>query len=179
MPSLAQQARWSPRARRWLTASAVLAGLGILAADVLPRWAELADLRGRQQSAARALADAQMELSSLRPAQQSATAGAPATASLSADPDGWIRRITDMSGADRLHGITVQAGVPQQSGPVWRLPLVLNFDGDYLDACTFLRDAERLPAVVRISTLHLHCTNLPTGQVEVQVAMTAYLPENP
>ena len=32
--------------------------------------------------------------------------------------------------------------------------MVLNFEGGYPDACTFLQDAERLPGVVRISTLH-------------------------
>jgi hypothetical protein len=178
MPTLAQQARWIPRARRWLAGSAVLAGLGIFAGQVLPCYARLADLHARNRAAMAALAEAQGELASL---QLEGAEGRilPLRGGVAHDPDGWIRRMTEMSGADRLRGVTVQAGVPQQSGGIWRLPLILNFDGDYLDACTFLQDAERLGAVVRISTLHVHCTNLPTGQVEVQVAMNAYLPETP
>jgi hypothetical protein len=181
MPTLAQQARWIPWARRWLAMSAMVAGLGMLGAQVLPRFARLTELRVKHGEAMRELARAEAEISSLRPAMHQAglpTAGV-ASAELTSDPDGWVRRITDMSGQDRLRAVTVQAGVPEQNGQVWQLPMVLNFEGDYLDACTFLQDAERLPGVVRISTLHVRCTNLPTGQVEVQVAMNAFLPENP
>ncbi|HEX4125712.1 MAG TPA: hypothetical protein VHY37_13380 [Tepidisphaeraceae bacterium] len=196
MPTLAQQARWIPRARRWLAATAVLAGLGILAGQVLPRFARLTQLCGANQQAMRQLADAQAEVASLRTVLQPiSVAGAtpprsgrihsvgdailPLRGGVALDPESWVRLMTDMSQNCGLQGVTVQTGVPQQNGAIRRLPLVLNFDGDYLDACSFLEDAERLPAVVRISTLHVRCTNLPTGQVEVQVAMNAYMPENP
>jgi Tfp pilus assembly protein PilO len=181
MPTLAKQARWLPRARRWLAASAVLAGLGMLGAQILPRFTHLTELRARQATAERQLAQADAEMELLRPAmlQSASSTTGMVKAELSNDPDSWVQRITDMSGSDRLRAVTVQAGVPEQNGQVWQLPLVLNFDGDYLDACSFLQDAERLPGVVRISKLHVRCTNLPTGQVEVQVAMSAYMPENP
>jgi hypothetical protein len=181
MPTLAKQARWLPRARRWLVASALLAGLGMLGAQVLPRFARLTEWRARRATAERQLTQAEAEMDLLRPASWHGTfpITGPIKADLTNDPDSWVQRITDMSGSDRLRGVTVQAGVPEKTGEVWRLPLVLNFDGDYLDACSFLQEAERLPGVVRISKLHVRCTDLPTGQVEVQVAMNAYLPENP
>jgi type II secretory pathway pseudopilin PulG len=181
MPTLAQQARWLPRIRRWLVTSSVVAGLGLLGAQVLPRFARLTEARADQSAVAQQLAMADAALTLLRPAAQQGTLPTTnvAQTNLTSDPNTWVQRITDMSGGNRLRAVTVQAGVPEQSGDLWRLPLILNFEGDYLDACTFLQDAERLPGVVRISKLHLHCTNLPTGQVEVQVAMDAYLPENP
>ena len=70
MPTRSHQARWMPRARRWLAASAMAAGLGMLGAQVLPRFARLTELRGKQADAARELAHAEAERELLEPGMQ-------------------------------------------------------------------------------------------------------------
>ena len=192
LPTLRRQARWMPWAQFALAAAALLAGSAILIFHVLPLASRLQSVRAADDAMQRQEESAQADAAALRPeARQigplrmqlaadrgTTSAGLAHGSGLDATTgsDYWIRRMTDMSRRDRLTAVTVQAGETKCDGHVWRLPLILNFEGDYLDVLSFLRDAERLPPTVRVSTLHVHCTNLATGQVQVQVAMNAYWP---
>lgn len=144
-----------------------------------PALRRLAELNRQVQDRRTGLATAEPQLleaaSLTRQVQQlRARLETPEYRLLSADTESRAAELARLSRQARLQRVTVQPGIPTHREQVWQLPVLLNFEGDFLNVFAFLRDAEHMPGVTRITFLHIHATNPYTGQVEVQSSVDAY-----
>ena len=73
-----------------------------------------------------------------------------------------------------LHPFSFKQGIPSRGDLFCQLPIVLTFDGDYLDAFNFLRHTEQMQRLTRIRDMSIKTKDSQTGQVDVQVSMNIY-----
>lgn len=72
-----------------------------------------------------------------------------------------------------MRRVAVRSGEVRLSGTVAELPVVLKFQGNFLDVCTFLRQVEALPWLLRTRNLQIRTVDPKTGDVEVRFSIKA------
>ncbi len=86
-----------------------------------------------------------------------------------------MSRLRSQSGLKRWD---YQPGVPRKLELVSEMPVLMNFEGDYLSIFSFLRQCEQLPRLTRVKSISLQSKDTKLGQVQVQMAMNLYYGEN-
>lgn len=76
-----------------------------------------------------------------------------------------------------LRNWNYQPGVPKRTELFSELPIQINFEGDFLNACTFLRQTEEMQRLTRVRSISIRSKDGKLGQVEVQMAMNIYFAE--
>ena len=89
----------------------------------------------------------------------------------------FIRDITTLSQQSSLKKLTVQPGAPKRTPLYCELPVLLNFEGDFLNVFSFLRQTEDMQRLTRVNSLTVETKDAKHGQVEVQVSMNIYFSE--
>src|SRR4051812_7060459 len=93
----------------------------------------------------------------------------------------FINDITELSHQSGLQSRwAVDPGMPQRSDrerfAEW--PISLKFEGDYLNACTFLRRAEAMQRLTRVKGLKIHSIDTAkSGAVQVELSMNIFYAE--
>lgn len=72
-----------------------------------------------------------------------------------------------------LRRITARSGQARESGAISELPLALKFQGNFLDACAFLRQIQSLPWPIRTRSLFIRTIDPKAGDVEVRLSVKA------
>jgi Tfp pilus assembly protein PilO len=90
----------------------------------------------------------------------------------------FMSQITDLSHKSGLSKIEVEfSGSPQHFERYSARPVQLKFDGDFINVFAFLRQAESMPRLTRISNIAIRGSDLKSGQVHVDVTMALYFAE--
>lgn len=93
------------------------------------------------------------------------------------EPELFIRDLTQLGEQSGLRRLTVRADAPRKTDLLCELRVVLTGRGNFLDACSFLRQAEQLPWLTRVKNLHLRSSERADGEVDVRVDLKAYSSE--
>ena len=179
MPTLQQQNLWSRRSP-WVTATAALA---LAAAFHLlahrPATHRLAAVRGQLHAARAELAAARADLAELPRVEQEVQdtrrrLAASRRLPQNQDLGQFIRDVTAFGEDAALSKFTVQLGVPARRDLLSEIPVSLNFEGDFLGVCQFLRRAEQMPRLTSMRGINIRSVDPAAGTVEVQLSMNLY-----
>ncbi len=89
----------------------------------------------------------------------------------------FMRDITNISRQTSVRKLSVEPGAPRRTELFSELPIVMKFEGDFLNVFSFLRQTEEMARLTRMRSLSLKCRDATKGQVEVQLAMNIYFSE--
>jgi len=183
MQALKSQINWCRRSQLTLGGLLLaLMGLGYVTLyrpevrqmhQVLSRMAQSKAQLQEGQAQARAIPDVVKDLSQLRSR----------LADFKKLPNGsplgeFMREITEISRqADlgRLEWIFEEG--PRRGEQFTELPVKLKFEGDFISVFRFLRDAEDLPRLTRVTGMTITGGDLKTGTVQVEMSMSIYFSE--
>src|SRR5262249_26816133 len=73
-----------------------------------------------------------------------------------------------------LRQFNYKAGMPTRSELFCALPLVVTFEGDFLNVFNFLRSTEDMPRLTRVRNLSLKTKDSKTGKVQATLALNVY-----
>ena len=87
----------------------------------------------------------------------------------------FIRDVTQLSQQATLRKPSIKPGMPTRGEMVCELPIQLNFDGDFVNAFSFLRNVEEMPRLTRVRGMTIKSRDRErNGQVQVQLSMNIY-----
>jgi Tfp pilus assembly protein PilO len=86
----------------------------------------------------------------------------------------FIRELTAFGEETSLSKFTVQPGVLRKQDVLSEMPVAVNFEGDYVSACSFLRRVEEMTRLTSTNGLTVHVVDSTVGRVEVQLSMNLY-----
>ena len=90
----------------------------------------------------------------------------------------FINDITELSHQASLRRVEVNPGVPQRSDSYAEWPISLKFEGDFINAFSFLRRAEAMQRLTRVKNLKVRSTDTgKSGNVQVELSMNIYFSE--
>jgi Tfp pilus assembly protein PilO len=90
----------------------------------------------------------------------------------------FMRQITEVSKESALRKLEVNfPGGPRKSERYTELPVSLRFEGDFLSVFSFLRQAEDMPRLTRVSNISIRGADLRNGLVQVEMSMSLYFAE--
>ena len=90
----------------------------------------------------------------------------------------FINDITELSHRSALRRVIVEPGVPHRTETYAEWPIALKFEGDFLNAFEFLRQAEDMNRLTRVKGLKVRSTDGgKSGQVQVELSMNIYFSE--
>jgi Tfp pilus assembly protein PilO len=91
----------------------------------------------------------------------------------------FINDITELSHQSGLQSRwAVDPGMPQRSERFAEWPISLKFEGNFLNACAFLRRAEELKRLTRVKGLKIHSIDSgKSGAVQVELSMNIFYAE--
>jgi Tfp pilus assembly protein PilO len=93
----------------------------------------------------------------------------------------FMREITEVSHQADLRKLEVTfSGAINRSQQYTEMPLSLHFEGDFVSVFNFLRQAEDLPRLTRVSSLSIRGTDVKDGKaglVQVEMSMSLYFSE--
>ena len=90
----------------------------------------------------------------------------------------FINDITELSHQATLRKVEVNPGVPQRGDQYAEWPISLKFEGDFVNAFSFLRRAEEMQRLTRMKGLKVRSVDLAkSGMVQVELSMNIYFSE--
>ena len=89
----------------------------------------------------------------------------------------FIKQITQVSQQAELRKLSVQPGMPKRTALYAEMPITLKFEGDFLSAESFIRQAEDMQRLTRVKNLTIRNRDSRTGQVDVSLTMSIYFLE--
>jgi len=183
MRTLREQASWCTRIQYVLGGSIVLMFLGFYLVGMRPKESQLRQLREQivqrerelnaNQARANNLPVIEMDVEMTRVRLERFDKKLPKQQELGQ----FIREITQLSNRYNLRKLIVQPGVHQKFDLFAAQPISLNFEGDFLDVFTFLRQTEGMQRLTRVQSISVRCVDSKLGTVEVQLSMNIYFME--
>jgi Tfp pilus assembly protein PilO len=89
----------------------------------------------------------------------------------------FIRDMTRISQQLSLKNWNYKPAAPKRSDGFYELPILMSFQGDFMNVASFLRQVEKLERLTRVKRLTLRNRDPRTGTVEVEMAMNIYFSE--
>jgi Tfp pilus assembly protein PilO len=90
----------------------------------------------------------------------------------------FVTEITELSRRANLQRLEYSlSGAPQPGEHYTVQPVTLKFEGDFLSVFTFLKQAEDMQRLTRISGIAIHDSDLTSGNVQDDVSMNLYFSE--
>jgi Tfp pilus assembly protein PilO len=90
----------------------------------------------------------------------------------------FVTEITGLSRRANLQRLEYSlSGAPLPGDHYTVQPVTLKFEGDFLSVFTFLKQAEDMERLTRISNIAIHDADLTSGTVQVDVSMDLYFSE--
>ncbi|MGD1277079.1 MAG: type 4a pilus biogenesis protein PilO [Tepidisphaeraceae bacterium] len=90
----------------------------------------------------------------------------------------FVTEITQLSRRANLHKLEYSlSGAPRPGKQYNEQAMTLKFDGDFRDVFAFLRRAEDLQRLTRVSSITIHDVDLLSGSVRVDLSMNLYFSE--
>jgi Tfp pilus assembly protein PilO len=89
----------------------------------------------------------------------------------------FIRDMTTISQQLSLKTWNYKPAAPKRSDGYFELPILMSFQGDFMNVATFLRQVEKLERLTRVKRLTLKNRDPRTGTVDVEMAMNIYFSE--
>jgi Tfp pilus assembly protein PilO len=90
----------------------------------------------------------------------------------------FVTQITELSRRANLQKLEYSlSGAPQPGEHYTVQPVTLKFEGDFLNVFDFLRQAEDMQRLTRVSSIAIHDSDLTSGAVQVDVSMNLYFTE--
>ena len=183
MRSLSSQITWCRRLQWGMSIGLGLAALLFLFAGYLPAKHRLDALHGQIQSKTRDVEDNQnkaqhlpllaMEVKDLESQVLNYDRQFPKQADLGE----FIKDMTRVSQQLALRDWRYQPGAPKHGDAYFELPIVMNFQGEFLNVFSFLSEVEHLSRLTRIRRLAIKGKDFKTGLVEVEIGLNIYFSE--
>jgi Tfp pilus assembly protein PilO len=85
----------------------------------------------------------------------------------------FIKDVTQLSQQSRLAKFSFKPGAAARGGVVSELPIQLNFEGDFVNVFSFLRNSEEMPRLTRVRGVNIKSRD-KSGQVQVTLTMNIY-----
>lgn len=89
----------------------------------------------------------------------------------------FIRDMTAISQQLSLKNWNYKPAAPKRSEGFFELPILMSFQGDFMNVASFLRQVEKLERLTRVKRLTLKNRDPRTGTVDVEMAMSIYFSE--
>lgn len=89
----------------------------------------------------------------------------------------FIRDMTRISQQLSLKNWNYKPAAPKRSEGYYELPIVMSFQGDFMNVASFLRQVEKLERLTRVKRLTLRGRDPRAGTVEVEMSMNIYFSE--
>jgi len=90
----------------------------------------------------------------------------------------FVTEITQLSRRTNLHKLEYSlSGAPRPGKQYTEQAMTLKFDGDFRDVFAFLRQAEDLQRLTRVSSIAIHDVDMLSGSVQVDLSMNLYFSE--
>ena len=89
----------------------------------------------------------------------------------------FIRDMTQISQQLSLKNWNYKPAAPKRTEGFYELPIMMSFQGDFMNVSSFLRQVEKLQRLTRVKRLLLKNRDPRTGVVEVEMAMNIYFSE--
>jgi Tfp pilus assembly protein PilO len=89
----------------------------------------------------------------------------------------FIRDMTQISQQLSLKNWNYKPAAPKRTEGFYELPIMMSFQGDFMNVSSFLRQVEKLQRLTRVKRLLLKNRDPRTGLVEVEMAMNIYFSE--
>jgi Tfp pilus assembly protein PilO len=87
----------------------------------------------------------------------------------------FVTEITQLSRRANLRKLEYSlSGAPRPAKQYAEQTMTLKFDGDFRDVFTFLRQAEDMQRLTRVSSISIHDVDLLSGSVQVDLSMNLY-----
>jgi Tfp pilus assembly protein PilO len=91
----------------------------------------------------------------------------------------FVTEITELSRQANLQKLEYSlSGAPQPGEHFTSQPVTLKFEGDFPSVFTFLKEAEAMQRLTRVSRIAIHDMDLTSGSVQVDVSMNLYFSES-
>jgi Tfp pilus assembly protein PilO len=94
-----------------------------------------------------------------------------------ADPGGFIREITLVVQQLTLKDWKYTPQSPRKGDAYFELPILMSFQGDFMNAAAFLREIEHLQRLTRVRRLAIKYKDAKSGLVEVEIGLNIYFSE--
>lgn len=89
----------------------------------------------------------------------------------------FIRDLTEISQRLSLGEWKLAPKTPKRGESYFELPIMMQFEGDFTNAKTFLRQVENMQRLTRVQKLQLKAKDLKSGVVQVEVETNIYFSE--
>ena len=90
------------------------------------------------------------------------------------DVAGFIKDITRISQSTQLHKPDYKPEAPKRGEMFSVLPIELRLQGNFANIFQFIRDAESLPRLSRVTSIHIQSDSKTSGDVIVDLGMDLY-----
>lgn len=181
MQTLRNQIRWCARLQRGLAGLMLALAVVFYILGYRPQTARLRELDGRIHEQQRDLMSARLqtkilpevagEVERLRIKLERTRKSIPPQQEL---PQ-FIRAVTQLSQQATLKKFAYKPGVPARGELVCELPISFNFEGDFVNVFSFLRNTEEMPRLTRVRGMTIKSRDRERdGQVKVELSMNIY-----
>lgn len=89
----------------------------------------------------------------------------------------FIRDLTEISQRLSLGEWKLAPKTPKRGESYFALPIAMQFEGDFINAKTFLRSVENMQRLTRVQKLQIKAKDLKSGVVQVEVETNIYFSE--
>jgi Tfp pilus assembly protein PilO len=89
----------------------------------------------------------------------------------------FIKDLTQISQSLSLREWKYQPGAPRKTDSHFEMPILMHFEGDFLNVASFLRQIEDLPRLTRVWRVSMKSKPGDAGVVEVDMTMNIYFAE--
>lgn len=86
----------------------------------------------------------------------------------------FVRDLTRLSNQASLRKFSYKYGTAKRIGDFAQFPVMLDFEGDAMDAYVFLKQVEDLPRLTRLRSLSLKTRPEKAGQIQAQLDLNTY-----
>ena len=183
MRSLATQINWCRRLQWGLSVGIAVVVALYVVAGYFPAKKRLDALHGQIQSKTRDVEENQhkaqhlplllMEVQELERKVQDYDRQFPHQA----DFGDFIKEITQVSQQFTLRDWKYTPNAPRKGDSYFELPIQMNFQGEFMNVASFLREVEHLQRLTRIRRLAIKCKESKTGSVDVEIWVHIYFSE--
>jgi Tfp pilus assembly protein PilO len=89
----------------------------------------------------------------------------------------FLRDLTPVSQQYAIRKLIHQPGTVKRLDLYGEIPITMNFEGDFQNVFSFLRQLEEMPRLTRVRNLTIKAKDGKLGQVDVNMAMNIYFSE--
>lgn len=92
----------------------------------------------------------------------------------SRESEGFLRDLVQACEQACLRRVTARSGTARSVDALFEMPVVMRFQGDFLDVSSFLRQIDAFPYLTRVRNVQLRATGEKAGEVEARLSLKAY-----